>query len=567
MNSIWEKFLKKIKEARYKVVSLSLITLAIVLYANACTQNLNHSGNSKGTSGINDGGELGSDGSGGGSEAEIYDNESLNYAEDIAPLVMKNCTPCHSRGESIAPFPLETHEDFVDHANLSLQAMQERTMPPSGLDASGACNEFEEDTWYLTDAQIQMIGQWIDEGMYKGDPRKIPAVPEIGVAIPNPDVVVRMPEPYTPNPLLGGIDDYQCFIVDPGNTEDVYLTGVEVRPGDARVVHHVIMFQPSNILAQGAAELKDLASPGPGYPCFGGAGAASQIVALWAPGTQGDAQMVDPSTGEELGLKLYAGRKLIIQMHYNIELGQFPDQTEIALKYTKDPSKSKEVKWLMISNFALLIPPGLESISTIMIPQDLALTKWLDTVYHGLSDLNLLPLVIAESIVATFTNPPPIPQDMTIYAVGPHMHNMGRTIKVEKTNAFFGLGENGVQCLLDVPQFDFNWQMGYYYKEPIEMSAFDRLSVNCSFDSRGRVLPALFGENTNDEMCLAFLLVHEKPLFGDLFPVTNSIAPNLPSTSLIDPRFASQENFPGTPNLPSQELIDYILSNDTRREK
>src|SRR5207302_174497 len=45
---------------------------------------------------------------------------------------------------------------------------------------------------------------------------------------------------YTPHG--SGDDDYRCFIVDPGLATDAFLTAYEVKPGEARVVHHVILY-------------------------------------------------------------------------------------------------------------------------------------------------------------------------------------------------------------------------------------------------------------------------------------------------------------------------------------
>ena len=56
-------------------------------------------------------------------------------------------------------------------------------------------------------------------------------------------MTLRMPEAYTPSaPTGAGTDDYRCFLLDPELSDDVYLTGTFVKPGNADVVHHVILF-------------------------------------------------------------------------------------------------------------------------------------------------------------------------------------------------------------------------------------------------------------------------------------------------------------------------------------
>src|SRR5690242_13432295 len=75
-------------------------------------------------------------------------------------------------------------------------------------------------------------------------------------------MTVAMPEAYTPSaPNGAGTDDYRCFLLDPGLTQDAFLTGTDVQPGTPSVVHHVILFQvPPDQVA--AAEQKDASYAG-----------------------------------------------------------------------------------------------------------------------------------------------------------------------------------------------------------------------------------------------------------------------------------------------------------------
>ena len=46
-------------------------------------------------------------------------------------------------------------------------------------------------------------------------------------------VTLTMPEAYTPSAPTGkGTDDYRCFLLDPRLTEDAWLTGTNVLPGN-----------------------------------------------------------------------------------------------------------------------------------------------------------------------------------------------------------------------------------------------------------------------------------------------------------------------------------------------
>ena len=79
-------------------------------------------------------------------------------------------------------------------------------------------------------------------------------------------VEVRMPTAYKPSAPTGvGTDDYRCFLLDPKVTQDSFVTGFNVKPGNPNVVHHVILFRvPPDRIAE--AKAKDAETKGQGWP-------------------------------------------------------------------------------------------------------------------------------------------------------------------------------------------------------------------------------------------------------------------------------------------------------------
>src|SRR5258706_16023076 len=53
----------------------------------------------------------------------------ITFYRDIAPVVYRNCSPCHRPGES-APFPLLSYEDVRRHAHQIADVTKRRYMPP-----------------------------------------------------------------------------------------------------------------------------------------------------------------------------------------------------------------------------------------------------------------------------------------------------------------------------------------------------------------------------------------------------------------------------------------------------
>ena len=142
-----------------------------------------------------------------------------------------------------------------------------------------------------------------------------------------------MPATYMPKAPNGGTDDYRCFLLDPKLTRDSFVTGYDVEPGDASIVHHVILYRvPASKVA--LARAQDAQAPGDGWTCFGGTGIERQGASLddapwvgaWAPG--GTETMLAP----DLGIPMEKGSRLVLQVHYNLLHGAKPDRTGVDLR-------------------------------------------------------------------------------------------------------------------------------------------------------------------------------------------------------------------------------------------
>lgn len=417
----------------------SILAAALPLAALACN----------GPTGAN-AGDGGSGGSGGGGVAS-----SPTWSEDVAPVVMKACANCHLPG-GIAPFSLVTYADASPLAGAIKAAVSARTMPPENVDNTGVCNTYSDARW-LTDDEIALFSAWADAGAPEGDPAKAPAPPGAPAGLTDKSLTLDMGVTYTPDPSL--TDDYRCFIVDPGLASDKFLTGYQVIPGDQRVVHHLILFALDSASAEQQAEAADAADPADGYPCFGGPGALpSRFVAGWAPG--GDATHFAPGTG----IRLSAGRKMVMQIHYNLANGSFPDRTRADLALASNVEKEATITRVAAHGFTL--PAG--------------------------SDLT------------TVTGQVPVPGlkgPFTIWGVAPHMHTRGKTLDASYTL-------NGqTTCLTRVNNWNFHWQGFSSLAQPLSLPAGGTLNVTCGYDTSHDTMPVSNGEGTDDEMCIDFLYV------------------------------------------------------------
>ncbi len=378
-----------------------------------------------------------------------------NWAEDVAPILIKNCATCHQPG-GIAPFGLLTYDEAKTVAPSMKSATGARTMPPFNPDNTGDCQTYSDARW-LEAAEIATIAAWSDAGAPEGDPTKAPPPYVAPPGLPDKSVTLDMGASFTPDKTL--TDEYRCFIVDPGLTKDQYLTGYDIKPGDKREVHHVIMFALDTDAADQAAADLDAADPEDGYLCFGGPGVtASRFVVGWAPGS--GASHYPAGTG----VKLTAGHKMVMQVHYNMANGTFPDRTTADLALVDSVAKEATITRVAAKN--ILLPPGQMS----------------------------APATGQLKIPATAG-------DLTIWGSAPHMHTRGKTLEVTLDSG------GATSCISKVQDWNFHWQGFATYAKPIAMKGGDTLTINCGYDTTMETTTIHQGESTSDEMCINFLYV------------------------------------------------------------
>jgi len=377
------------------------------------------------------------------------------YYENVAAIVQDHCVQCHS-GHGIGPFALTTYDQVKAVAPAIKAATASHTMPPFHVDGSGDCNTYK-DARLLTADEIAILGKWSDGGAPAGDPNNAPPPPPSQAKLARVDSTLDPGAAYQPN--TSESDDYRCFIVDPGIATDKFLTAYEVHPGTPSEVHHVVLYSVDSAAEAAAAKNLDSSDPALGYTCFGGAmTGGGRTLAAWAPGT--GATLYPANTG----IRVKAGQPMILQVHYNK-----PTTTD---RTTVDLTLEDQV------------------------PLEAVITGAID------ANLNLQPAQATEMATSTAQIPPTsIPY--RIWGVYPHMHKLGRTLRVDLTS---GASDT---CIVNVPDYNFSWQQFYFYDQPIVVppSATDALTITCGYDTRGMTNTVHFGEGTADEMCIAGLYI------------------------------------------------------------
>lgn len=378
------------------------------------------------------------------------------FYEHVAPLLYKHCSPCHRPGQT-APFPLLGFADAKRHATDIAKVTHDRYMPPWLPQSQG---EFEGER-RLTDDQISIFQLWAEKGTPEGDPSKRPPVPVFRSEwqLGQPDLVIKMPTPYTvPSE---GRDMYRSFVIPLTLDQPRHVQAWEFRP-HSRTVHHLFL----RVDASGEASRRDLEDPEPGFNGMDtptGVMAPSGHFASWQPGAS------PRRNPKGLPWTLQPGQDLVIQMHLQTTGKPEPLQSEIAFYFT-DQAPTNQPQKIGLVSYAIDLAPGATNV------------------------------VVTEQ----FT----VPADADLMGLLPHTHYLGKKIEVL---AFPPNGQS--RRLLFIPDWNFNWQGDYMFKEPVFLPASTRIEMRFTFDNsegnpRNPFSPprhTRFGMNTTDEMAELWL--------------------------------------------------------------
>jgi hypothetical protein len=416
------------------------------------------------------------------------------YYQHVKPILDGRCAGCHYSG-GIAPFALTTYKQARKYRSVIAAAVARRTMPPWHAERGVRAYLYDPS---LTAAQIRTIRSWVAARAPAGNPVKpAPALPSVAPQLSRVDLRLRMPAAYTPRHRLGG-DDYRCFVLDWKPGETTHVTGVNVVPGRQAQVHHIILFlaPPSSAATVDGWETADST---PGYRCYGGPGPggsslhAVQFVAGWVPGSSGS------NFPAGTGVKIERGSRLILQVHYNLDhvhTAPRPDRSTVELSLAP-----------LVERRGIYIP--LVRPEWVLFPRTFAIPAGRKNVVHTFTG-------DPREIAGFFAPDLDLSRGFTIHTTLLHMHRLGVSGRVALERAG-GLRE----LLLSVRRWDFNWQREYRFAEAVTFDPGDRLSISCRHDNsranqpqihgrRGKPHLVTWGENSSDEMCIAFLYVTER---------------------------------------------------------
>ena len=427
---------------------------------------------------------------------EIPETSAVTWHQGIDKLVSENCQRCHSSAQSLT-FPLEDYELVKAMAPLMLDKVQGSDTPPFFMPPFNAVEGDEcrpPASWKhnprLEAEEIQLLSDWIAADYPLGDEESAYAIEATAdLSLSGADVQTLMSAGAA---IAAGEteDQYRCFPLDPQLSETKWITGLEVLPGNADLVHHVVIFSDPD----GASEAQ--VDEAGGYDCYGSANVPnSGVLFAWAPGGE-PMRMPDES-----GFAMSPGEKLVAQVHYHPvydSAEEMSDQTGLKIQW-RDTAPDKTVLYEVLGG---------------VFENNVNSPQWDDPPFEIPAGASNHSEVWREPMTQI-----PSGADIRIFGLFPHMHMLGRDIRISLAH------EDGSEtCLAHIPNYDFEWQLTYMYDAPIaelpSIQPSDTLVISCTYDNSdtnpffqeylataGITAPVDVGvgENTLDEMCTGII--------------------------------------------------------------
>jgi hypothetical protein len=359
--------------------------------------------------------------------------QKITFSGQVASIIYNNCTSCHRAG-AIAPFALESYEDVYNNRFAIKNAVETKIMPPWSPNSSYSHFSGERT---LNAAQIGQINAWILNGAERGDISKEPQVPVFNdnAQLPNPDFSTKTPE----HTVTQDLDDFQTFALPSGLTSDKWIKQIELVPGNTKIVHHIFVFIDStgnfkDFMNSNAFSNNNISN---GNYISGGPKDMLKLIGGWLPG---GSYFSIPSN---MGFHIPANSNYIVQIHYAPGSNGQSDATQLNVKYSTDNNlRGMDMKPLL----------------------------------NNIENLTDGPLIIPANTVRMFHEKFTVTDDMALISITPHMHKIGKRLKVYAVNY---CGHDTIPLIDD--KWDFHWQGMYTFLRPIHLKPGDIIYAEGTF--------------------------------------------------------------------------------------
>lgn len=383
-------------------------------------------------------------------------DENITWSKNIAPIVFKNCTPCHRPGES-GPFDLLSYSDAVKKAKLIKFVTQTHYMPPWPADATYSHFIGEK---VLTGKEISDIKIWVDTKMPRGDSLTEPKAPEFykGSYFGKPDLVIRARQAVS---IKGNGTDVFLIMKYPYEIEkDTLIDFVEFVPNQRKLIHHVnghlisydakrkfdymsgeSVHPDTKIQLNEVYKKMHIPYTDKGQPEFP---TLTPNIVYYLPG------YIPPAYPKEVGGYRFKknGAFLLNNIHFGPSNKDLLDSSYINVFYRKKPIE-RRIMETQLGTF-------------------------------GVSEIEP-EFIIPPGEIKTFHTQMTLSSPVSMLSLNPHMHLVGKTFWA------FALKPNGDTIqLIRINKWDFRWQYYYTFKHPVKLEAGTTIHVYGIYDNTNK---------------------------------------------------------------------------------
>ncbi len=445
-------------------------------------------------------------------EGEADPSVGPSFATQVAPILSQQCAACHQTGQiGASHWTLETAGDARGVADGLAVVTESRYMPPWHASDVGVPLQHVRK---LTDDQVRTIGDWARAGAPLDVPADTPVDPTPApsdVRVPRADLTIALAEPYAGESGLR--DDYRCFILDPKLTERRFITGYTFVPERLDVVHHALVYRaPASARPRiDAAEARDAGS---GWNCSVGMGpgGGGDLVAGWVPGQR------PADFGEDAGFAFEPGDFLVAQIHYHYEDARPADRSLMTFELAPPGAPLAELDTReMIGPVELPCPPGrteplcdrAAAIADVNARFGFGGAMLADGLHRFCRTTPAQLAALSDGTRARTVCDFRAVNEGDIVDVLGHMHEYGESFRMT-----LHPDTERETVLLDIPVWDFDWQLNYQPVDPVPVAKGDVIRIECTWDRSIRPTQPMrylvFAEGTDDEMCFSTATVRPR---------------------------------------------------------
>jgi hypothetical protein len=341
--------------------------------------------------------------------------QNPTYYDDIRPILVRHCIRCHD-GSGYAPFPLTNYNDVAKRGGFIKHVVESRVMPPWPADPG--YREFQNQN-ILSQSDIQAMVQWIEQGMMEGNAKQ-DSLFRSNVLV-EPDTVWSFSMHRSYNMLPTSKDVFMRFHIPSEINRDIHVSRYEFIPGNLGVLHHSEVFIDSSATLNVSFDRdSSYHTPHTGYEAGDTSLQAYLYTTGWLPGER----------YEDYPLGVY---------------GVIPEGSNM----------------LFLNHYAPT--PVAQSDSSVLRVHERRCNdcrRFTTVALHGHRHLTSGRFIIPADTVVTLHARRRVEDSLSAFAVLAHAHHLAREMR-----AYAVKPDGDTIALLHIPDWDFNWQFIYKFKE------------------------------------------------------------------------------------------------------